>query len=34
MPDWKGLVRVHLKLPPLHDQRAERIVEEIAAPTG
>jgi predicted permease len=30
MPDWKRLVRVHLKLPPLHDQRAERIVEEIA----
>src|SRR5512136_217965 len=30
MPDWKHLVRVHLKLPPLHDQRAERIVEEIA----
>ena len=30
MPDWKSLVRVHLKLPPLHDQRAERIVEEIA----
>jgi predicted permease len=30
MPDWKRLVRVHLKLPSLHDQRAERIVEEIA----
>ena len=30
MPDWKRLVRRHLKLPPLHDQRAERIVEEIA----
>ena len=30
MPDWKSLVRRHLKLPPLHDQRAERIVEEIA----
>jgi len=30
MPDWKRLVRVHLKLPPLHNQRAERIVEEIA----
>jgi putative ABC transport system permease protein len=30
MPDWKSLVRRHLKLPLLHDQRAERIVEEIA----
>jgi predicted permease len=30
MPDWKSLVRRHLKLPPLHNQRAERIVEEIA----
>ncbi len=30
MPDWKRLVRVHLKLPPLRNQRAERIVEEIA----
>ena len=30
MPDWKRLVRRHLKLPPLHGQRAERIVEEIA----
>ncbi len=30
MPDWKRLVRVHLKLPPIRDQRAERIVEEIA----
>jgi predicted permease len=30
MPDWKRLVRVHLKLPPLHNQRTERIVEEIA----
>jgi putative ABC transport system permease protein len=30
MPDWKRLVRAHLKLPPLGNQRAERIVEEIA----
>ena len=30
MPDWRSLVRRRLKLPPLHDQRAERIVEEIA----
>jgi predicted permease len=30
MPDWKRLVRVHLKLPPLRNQRAERIVEEMA----
>jgi hypothetical protein len=30
MADWKHLVRVHLNLPPLHNQRAERIVEEIA----
>ncbi len=30
MPDWKSLVRRHLKLPPLHHQRADRIVEEIA----
>jgi putative ABC transport system permease protein len=30
MPDWKHLVRVHLNLPPLYNQRAERIVEEIA----
>jgi len=30
MPDWKRIVRVHLNLPPLHDQRAERVVEEIA----
>jgi predicted permease len=30
MPDWKRLVRVHLDLPPLRNQRAERIVEEIA----
>jgi len=30
MADWKRLVRVHLKLPPLRNQRAERIVEEIA----
>jgi predicted permease len=30
MPDWKCLVRVHLKLPPLRNQRAERILEEIA----
>ncbi len=30
MPDWKHLVRVHLKLPPLRNERAERIVEEIA----
>jgi putative ABC transport system permease protein len=30
MLDWRSLVRRHLRLPPLHDQRAERIVEEIA----
>jgi len=30
MADWKHLVRGHLNLPPLHNQRAERIVEEIA----
>jgi hypothetical protein len=30
MPDWKRLVRGHLNLPPLHNQRAERIIEEIA----
>jgi putative ABC transport system permease protein len=30
MPDWKHLVRVHLNLPPLHNQRSERIIEEIA----
>lgn len=30
MRDWKRLVRRHLRLPPLHNQRAERIVEEIA----
>jgi predicted permease len=30
MPDWKRLVRVHVKLPPLHNQRSERIIEELA----
>jgi putative ABC transport system permease protein len=30
MPDWKRLVRIHLKLPPLRNRRAERIGEEIA----
>ena len=30
MPDWKRLVRRRLKLPPLRNQRAERIVEELA----
>ncbi len=30
MADWKRLVRIHLKLPPLRNQRAGRIVEEIA----
>jgi len=30
MPNWKRLVRRHLKLPPLRDQRSERIVEELA----
>lgn len=30
MADWKHLVRVRLKLPPLQNQRTERIVEEIA----
>ena len=30
MPDWKRQVRRHLKLPPLANQRAERIVEELA----
>ena len=30
MPDWKRQVRRRLHLPPLRNQRAERIVEELA----
>ncbi len=30
MADWKSLVRRRLRLAPLRNQRAERIVEEIA----